>query len=237
MLKGRIALVTGASGPIGAAIAEHLAKAGARVAGQYLKSRPGGDLLAIRADLASPGFEDALLAEAQKRLGPVDLLVNCAADQALQTLETVTARDMQTMLQINLTAALTLSRAFARQIPSGGGAITNISSIEAFRAAPGHGHYAASKAALENLTRALAAEFGPKGIRCNAVAPGLIHREGIEQHWPEGVARWKAACPLERLGRPGDIARAALFLSSPDAGWISGAVLAVDGGMSAKSPW
>ena len=237
MLKGKVALVTGASGPIGAAVARRLARAGAQVAGQFLHHPPEGDFLALRADLSRPGFEADLLSEARAALGPVEILIHCAADQALQEFDRISPDEMRRMLAINVTAAMMLGRAFAAQLPETGGALTNISSIEAWRPAPGHGHYAASKAALESLTRALAVEFGPRRLRCNAIAPGLIHREGIEKAWPEGVGRWQAACPLGRLGTPDDIAEAALFLSSPAAGWISGAVLAVDGGTGARSPW
>ena len=96
--------------------------------------------------------------------------------------------------------------------------------------AAGHSHYGAAKAAVVAHTRAAALELGPLGIRVNAVAPGLIARPGIAEQWPDGVARWEAACPLGRLGEPDDVADACLFLASDAARWITGAVLVVDGG-------
>ena len=231
MLSGRRALVTGGSGPIGAAIAARLAGLGADVVVQYGSNPPESGLKAVQADLATPGFEGPLLGAA----GPVDILVNCAADQALGAMESISAAEMAEMLAVNVTAPMLLARAFAAQVKERG-AVVNISSIEAQAPAPGHGHYAASKAALETLTRAQAVELAPR-VRVNAVAPGLIARPGIEQAWPEGVARWRAACPLARLGRPEDVAAAVAFLVGPEAEWINGAVLVVDGGTSARSTW
>ena len=98
-----------------------------------------------------------------------------------------------------------------------GGAIVNVASIEALQPAAGHSHYGAAKAAVVAHTRAAALELGPSGVRVNAVAPGLIDRPGLADAWPEGVARWEAACPLGRLGQPEDVADACLFLASPAA--------------------
>ena len=106
-----------------------------------------------------------------------------------------------------------------------GSAIVNVASIEALAAPPGHSHYGAAKAAIVGHTRAAAVELGAQGIRVNAVAPGLIDRPGLARDWPEGVERWSRACPLGRLGRPDDVADACLFLASPAARWITGAVV------------
>src|SRR6202035_3957499 len=110
-------------------------------------------------------------------------------------------------------------------------AIVNVSSIEGLQPAYDHSHYAASKAAVIMHTRAAALELGRAGIRVNSVSPGLIDAEGLAEAWPEGVARWQAAAPLERLGDPSDVADAVLFLVSPAARWVSGANLVVDGGV------
>ena len=116
-----------------------------------------------------------------------------------------------------------------------GGAIVNIASVEGETPAPMHSHYTSAKAGTLMHTRSAALELGPHGIRVNAVSPGLIWREGIEEGWPEGVERWKETAPLGRLGMPDEVADACLFLASPTARWISGASLAVDGGILARS--
>ena len=117
------------------------------------------------------------------------------------------------------------------------GCIVNIASIEATDPAPGHAHYSVSKSGLLMLTKAAAAEFGPDGIRVNAVSPGLLFRDGIEAQWPEGVSRWRSKAPLQELGEVDDIAAAVLFLVSPAAKWITGTNLVVDGGMSTVTRW
>ncbi len=239
-LAGKVALVTGAGGGIGQAIGHSLGRAGASVALHYHSCRPDGLISTLRvegvrhetfhADLSDTAAAGRLADEVEATLGDIDILVNCAADQRMDD-----DSDFARLLEVNLLAAETLTRAVARR--GRGGAVVNISSIEAARPAPGHGRYGASKAALEALTKAQANTFGPSGLRVNAVAPGLIARAGIDSEWPEGVARWQAACPLGRLGRPDDIAAAVLFLVSPTAAWITGSVLVVDGGMSAVPGW
>ena len=112
-----------------------------------------------------------------------------------------------------------------------------VSSIESFDPAVAHGHSATAKAGLNMLTRAFALEFGGRGIRANAVAPGLVARPGIAEQWPEGVERWQSRAPLARMGAPDEVADAVLFLLSDAARWISGSVLTVDGGMTAQGRW
>jgi NAD(P)-dependent dehydrogenase (short-subunit alcohol dehydrogenase family) len=107
----------------------------------------------------------------------------------------------------------------------------NVASIEGLRPAPEHSHYVAAKSGVLAYTRSAALELGPHGIRVNAVSPGLIWREGIEEAWPEGVASFRSRAPLGRLGRPEEVAEACLFLSSPRASFITGANLVVDGGI------
>ncbi len=113
------------------------------------------------------------------------------------------------------------------------GAIVNIGSISASNPATDHSHYNSAKAAVLMFTRSCAQELGPFGIRVNSVSPGLIHKDGIEEAWPEGVERWQSRAPLRRLGEPEDIADACLFLASPAARWITGHNLVVDGGVLA----
>ena len=238
MLDGLTALVTGASGPIGRTIADRLAEQGANVALQYRRQKPGNlspNMRAVDADLLEIGFEADLLGKVNQEFGPLDMLVNCAADQALNAFDQVTDTQMAELLRVNVGAVLSLSRAFVMQVSvtAHNPSILNISSIEAQVPAAGHGHYAASKAALDSLTRSFAAESGKKGVRTNALAPGLINRNGLEKDWPQGVMRWRSRCPLKRMGTPEDVANAALFLLSDKARWINGTVLNVDGGMLA----
>jgi NAD(P)-dependent dehydrogenase (short-subunit alcohol dehydrogenase family) len=136
-------------------------------------------------------------------------------------------------MNANLRSVFLCTQAAARQMvaQASGGAIVNITSIEAENPAPNHSHYNASKGGVLMYTRAAASELGQYGIRVNAVAPGLIWKDNIEQTWPAGVARWRQAAPLGRLGMPEDVADACLFLVSPAARWITGASLTVDGGV------
>jgi NAD(P)-dependent dehydrogenase (short-subunit alcohol dehydrogenase family) len=241
--SGKNVLVTGTSGAVGAAVARMLAAAGARVALHYRRVEPcalieevrttGGFCAPVQADFSRAGFAQALVDEAVTQVGPLDILVNCAADQALLG----EGASFEQLLATNTVAAAALIRQVVGGVQRPGAAIVNISSLEASRGAPGHAYYAASKAALESLTRSMAVKFGPKGIRINAVAPGLLSRPGLEKDWPDGVARWQAACPLGRLGTPEDVAAAVAFLASPKAAWITGAVIAVDGGVHSGPGW
>ena len=151
----------------------------------------------------------------------------------------MTYSDWQEVTHTNLDSLFLMTRGFAERAKQNSVAlsIVNIASIEGLAPAFGHSHYASSKAAMIMFTKAAALEYGPSDIRVNAVAPGLIWREGIEEGWPEGVERWKANAPLGRLGRPEDVANAVLFLSAPASSWITGAVLTVDGGVSAGPTW
>lgn len=249
-LQGRTALVTGASGEIGAAIAIALANEGANLAlhyhrnecGQIIETiqKNGGKYCAVQADLGDPGFETGLLDRIENQLARPDILVNCAASQTLANIADMPDSNFSKMMQTNLNSVFALSREFANRLEkqqANHAAIVNISSIEATRPAIGHGHYATSKAALEMLTKSFALEYGHTGMRVNAVAPGLIVREGIKKDWPEGVNRWNSACPLGRMGTPGDVANAVVFLTSGFAGFINGTVLTIDGGMSATPGW
>jgi NAD(P)-dependent dehydrogenase (short-subunit alcohol dehydrogenase family) len=146
----------------------------------------------------------------------------------------MTASQWDEVIDANLRTSFLCTQAAARQMvrQGGEGAIVNVASIEGTHPAPGHSHYNAAKAGVLMHTRAAAQELATHGIRVNAVAPGLIWREGIEEAWPEGVERWTRAAPLRRLGRPEDVADACLFLASAGARWITGATLTVDGGVT-----
>lgn len=237
-------LVSGAGGNIGAAIADRLAQAGARVVAHFrsndariagLLERHGERLLSVQADLTVEADVDHLFEVVDGVQWQINALVNNAADQSIAPLASLSMTEWQQMMAANVEAALRLSQRLLPTLAAAG--IVNISSIEGIDPAPGHGHYAASKAALNMLTRALALEAAPLHVRVNTVSPGLIHRDGIEQDWPEGVARWQERAPLTRLGDPVDVADAVLFLLSDAARWISGCNLLVDGGMSAQGRW
>jgi 3-oxoacyl-[acyl-carrier protein] reductase len=245
-LSGRVALVTGASGNIGGGIARRLHEAGASVVvhgcGRADAARALAGELGARAAPAAGDVERdaaALCASAAQAFGALDLLVNNAGIQPVAALDEVGTAETTEMLRVNVAGVVAMTREAAAVMGAQerGGAIVNVSSIEGLQPAAGHSHYAASKAAVIMHTRAAALELGPRGVRVNCVSPGLIHDEGIEESWPEGVARWHAAAPLGRLGEPADVADAVLFLLSAAARWITGANLVVDGGVLARTTW
>jgi 3-oxoacyl-[acyl-carrier protein] reductase len=174
--------------------------------------------------------------EAFAHHGRLDAVVNNAGVQPVEPLPDMTTEQWQSVVDINLTGPFAVTQAAASLLPAGG-SVTHIASIEGSHPAPGHAHYAASKAALIMHARAAALEYGPRGIRVNTVSPGLITRPGIESQWPEGVARWRSAAPLTRLGTPEDIGNACVFLASDLASWITGHDLVVDGGVTARPTW
>ncbi len=250
-LDGRTALISGASGPIGGCIATTLAHAGAKVILHCHKNTQGAEKLAntikdnggralvLSADLGQPDGAANLVKAAQDQSFHADILINNAARQDVANLTDMSLEDWRAMFAVTLDGAFALCQAVCGALMGAQkpGAIVNIASIEGLAAAPGHAHYASAKAALLHFTRASALEYGPHNIRVNAVSPGLINRPGLEDDWPEGVARWKAAAPLGRLGQPEDVARAVLYLASPMANWVSGENLIVDGGMLSGPNW
>lgn len=240
------ALVTGGSSGLGPHIVQRLDEAGARVAIHYHRNEAGAAEVAsklsqsaelIQADLGNESDVRNLFTKAVDAFGPVHILVNCAAaeSQHISDLAELSHERWKTTQQANVDAPLLLTQMFAAQGTPG--SVINISSIEGTRPAVGHAHYATSKAALEMLTKACALEYGAAGVRVNAVAPGLIWREGIEDGWPEGVNSWKDSAPLGKLVQPADVANAVLYLASDAANTVTGIVLTVDSGMSIQPGW
>lgn len=244
-LAGKRALITGASRGLGQVIARTLDEAGASLVLHYGSNRTAAEALAgtlssppllIQADLGKPAEVEALFKQAAQA-GPVTILVNCAAaeSQDISMLNEMTEGRWNNTMNVNVTAPMILTRLFAAQgVP---GSVVNISSIEGSIPAMAHGHYSTSKAALEMLTRSSALEFGGNSVRVNAIAPGLIHREGIEKGWPEGVEAWRSSAPLGDLVRSGDVASAVAFLASDLSASTTGSVLTIDAGLSTKSGW
>lgn len=246
-LAGKVALVTGASRGIGAAIAERLARDGATVAINYRANvndanalageivDAGGQALTLQADLTRRTENHRLVDEVVGQCGGLDILVNNAGVDAFAGLNDIDEAHVESLMSLNFNAAIYAAQraveAFEAKDPPSGGRIINISSIIVRTPQPQRSIYAASKAALEAATVAWAAELGPRGITVNTVAPGSIDTDMTRARFV-GELREKivAATPMGRLGRPTDIGGVVSFLASDDAAWITGQIIAVDGG-------
>ncbi|GAA4535913.1 SDR family NAD(P)-dependent oxidoreductase [Amycolatopsis samaneae] len=249
-LSGKVALVTGAGGGIGGAIALRFARAGAAVVLHHRRgaenaealagrvTAEGGRAFVVAGDLTDESACHRIVAETVAAAGRLDALVNNAGIQPVEPLATMTAESWREVIETNLTGAFLCTRAAAAVLREhGGGSVTHIASIEGLQPAPGHAHYSAGKAGLIMHARSAALEYGEHGIRVNSVSPGLIDRPGLAGDWPEGVGRWRRAAPLGRLGRGEDVGDACVFLASDMASWITGHNLVVDGGVGARPTW
>ncbi|MFJ6393634.1 SDR family NAD(P)-dependent oxidoreductase [Streptomyces sp. NPDC091972] len=248
LLRGQVALVTGAGGGIGRGIALRFAEQGAAVALHCRTSGAaaretaariedsGARAVVLEADLRDEDGCRRLVREAAAWGGGLTALVNNAGVQPVQALPGMTAAQWRDVVDTNLTGVFACTQA-AAELMGPGGSVTHVASVEAGHPAPGHAHYAASKAAIVTHARSAALEYGPHGLRVNTVSPGLIDREGLAETWPDGVERWLRKAPLGRLGRPEDVADVCVFLASPLASWVTGHDLVVDGGVSARSTW
>jgi 3-oxoacyl-[acyl-carrier protein] reductase len=244
-LAGKVAVVTGASKGIGASIAKHLAAEGAAVIVNYASSRAGADNVvneitknggkatAVQADVAKKVDIERLFAETKKAFGQVDVLVNNAGIYEFSPLEGITEEHFHKQFNLNVLGLILASQAAAREFGASGGSIVNVSSVVSTLGFPGAAVYSGSKGAVDAITRSLAKELGPRGIRVNAINPGMVETEGVHA---AGIAesemrkQVEAATPLGRIGKPQDIGTVAAFFASPDSAWITGQTINIDGG-------
>lgn len=234
---GKTALVTGASSGIGAATAAALALGGARV---FAVQRGPSDYETISVDLSDPDAPQAVISDVDARAGRLDILVNNAGVMRESKVEDTTLEDWQLQLQVNLTAPFLMIRHSMPMLKASRGAIVNVGSIEGLASNPGHSAYCAAKAGLHGLTRAVAVDHGPDGVRCNAVAPGWIDtdlNEAFIESMPDPAAFRReigAIHPLRRTGTPEDTAELICWLASDAASFVSGQVFTIDGGRTAQ---
>ena len=244
-LAGKVAVVTGASKGIGAAIAKSLGAEGASVVVNYSSSKDeaarvvgditdnGGKAIAVKANLSKKGDIDQLFAETKKAFGQVDILVNNAGIYEFSPLEDVTEEHFHKQFNLNVLGLLLASQAAVRQFNPKGGSIVNISSVVSTLGVPAAAVYSGTKGAVDAITRSLAKELGPRGIRVNAINPGMVETEGVHA---AGIAesdmrkQVEAQTPLGRIGQPRDIATAAVFFASSDSAWLTGETLTIAGG-------
>jgi 3-oxoacyl-[acyl-carrier protein] reductase len=244
-LAGKSAIVTGASKGIGAAIAKQLAAEGAEVVVNYSSDKNGADktvaditaaggkAVAVKASVAEQADIDHLVSESVKAFGKVDILVNNAGVYQFAPLEEITAEEFHRQYNTNVLGLLLTTQAAVRHFPAEGGAVINISSVAATLGMPGGAIYCGTKAAVDAVTRSLAKELGPRGIRVNSINPGMVTTEGTASAGIDGSDFQNtviATTPLGRIGVPQDIATAAVFLASSDSSWIAGESLFISGG-------
>lgn len=246
LLEGRKAVVTGGSRGIGREICLLLAENGADVALAYRKSAVeaeqlreeiaamGRSCIAVQTDVSVSADVDRFVTQAAQALGGIDILVNCAGVFPQALIEDITDEDWSRVMRINLDGAFYACRAAAPYLKKSGknGRIINLSSQAALNGTAHGVHYGASKAALLGLTYCLAKELGPDGITVNAILPGRIDTEMLAYATPERRAQWLQSTPLGRFGDAADIAELAVFLASDKGGYITGAKINVNGGLS-----
>jgi 3-oxoacyl-[acyl-carrier protein] reductase len=245
-LEGKVAVVTGASKGIGASVAKHLAAEGASVVVNYSSSKKGADIvveeitkaggkaIAVGANVAKKAEIEQLFAETKKAYGHVDILVNNAGLYEFLPLDQITEEHVAKHFNLNVLGLLLVTQEAVKHFTDKGGSVINVSSVAA-RGMPGATVYCATKGAVNTITSSLAKELGPKKIRVNGVAPGMVATEGTESMGITGAEadfrkQYEAQAPLGRIGEPKDIATAITFLASEDASWVTGETWYVSGG-------
>lgn len=248
-MKGKVTIITGASSGIGRATALKFASEGARVAlvarsGEKLAEvareieAEGGVAQVIAADVTQEVDIERVVRETVETFGGIDVLVNAAGVIATGTIETTALKDWDYMMNVNVRAPFYLTQCAMPYLVERKGNVVNVSSVTGIRAFPGVLAYCASKAAVDQLTRCVALEVASKGVRVNAVNPGVVvtrlHRTGgmDEEAYAVFLEHSKTTHPLGRVGQPEEVAELVYFLASPRAGWITGVSCPIDGGRS-----
>jgi 3-oxoacyl-[acyl-carrier protein] reductase len=246
-LVGKVAVVTGASKGIGAAIARHLADEGASVVVNYSSSKEGADrvvaeitrkdgkAVAVQANVAKKADIQRLFAETKKAFGRLDVLVNNAGVYEFAPLAEVTAEHFHKMFDLNVLGLILTTQEAAKHFGPDGGSIVNISSVVSTYAPANGSVYSATKAAVDAVTRSLAKELAARKIRVNSINPGMVETEGttaagITSSESDFKKNTVAQTPLGRIGQPQDIAPAAVYLASSDSAWVTGETLYISGG-------
>ena len=244
-LAGKVAVVTGASKGIGASIAEHLAAEGASVVVNYSSSKAGADAVvkritdkggkavAAQGDVSKAADITRLFAETKAKYGKLDVLVNNAGIYEFLPLEAITADHFHKQFNLNVLGLLLTTQEAVKHFGADGGSVINISSVVGPMPVAQAAVYSATKAAVDAITVALSKELGPRKIRVNSLNPGMVETEGLHSAgFAESDFRKtiEAQTPLGRIGQPDDIAKAAVFFASSDAGWVTGQTLLLAGG-------
>ena len=243
-LTGKVAVVTGASKGIGAAIAKSLGTAGASVVVNYASSKEGADkvvaeitkaggkAVAVGGNVSKPADAQGIIDAAIKNFGKLDVLVNNSGVYEFGPIEAITPEHFHKQFDVNVLGLLLVTQAAVKHLPKGG-SIINIGSLVSRITPPASAVYTATKGAVDAITGVLSLELGAKGIRVNALNPGLVETEGTHTAGFIGSdfdKQHAASVPLGRIGQPQDIADAAVFLASDDSGWINGQLINAAGG-------
>jgi len=247
-LAGKVAVVTGASKGIGAAIAKQMADEGASVVVNYASSKDGADrvvaqingtggkAVAVHANVAKKSDIERLFAETKKAFGRLDVLVNNAGIYEFAPLAEVTAEHFHKLFDLNVLGLILTTQEAAKHFGADGGSIVNISSVVSTFAPPNTSVYSATKTAVDAVTKSLAKELAARKIRVNSINPGMVETEGTTSAGITGAEsdfrkQTVSQTPLGRIGQPQDIAPAAVFLASADSAWITGEALYISGGL------